>query len=253
MLAYVRGVVARRGRVGGAPRPPPPGDAARQARIASALRRAEAFVRRVQRPDGSWYGSWGVCFTYGTWFGCAALGALGHSVRSGCRAQQRACAFLLSKQREDGGWGESYLSCRDKAYAQLEGPSHVVNTAWAMLALIAAGWHEGERGEGEGEGGDAAALAPLHRAARYLLRAQEASGDWPQQHISGVFNRNCMITYANYRNIFPIWALGLYRRCVLGGARRVAGAPGRPAGGGEAGAGGGGAYWCAAISDFLDK
>ena len=29
--------------------------------------------------------------------------------------------------------------------------------------------------------------------------AQEAGGDWPQQHISGVFNRNCMITYANYR------------------------------------------------------
>lgn len=29
--------------------------------------------------------------------------------------------------------------------------------------------------------------------------AQEESGDWPQQHISGVFNRNCMITYANYR------------------------------------------------------
>ncbi len=31
------------------------------------------------------------------------------------------------------------------------------------------------------------------------MRAQEPSGDWPQQHISGVFNRNCMITYANYR------------------------------------------------------
>ena len=31
------------------------------------------------------------------------------------------------------------------------------------------------------------------------LVLQEAGGDWPQQHISGVFNRNCMITYANYR------------------------------------------------------
>lgn len=29
--------------------------------------------------------------------------------------------------------------------------------------------------------------------------SQEEGGDWPQQHISGVFNRNCMITYANYR------------------------------------------------------
>lgn len=25
-----------------------------------------------------------------------------------------ACAFLLGKQRADGGWGESYLSCQDK-------------------------------------------------------------------------------------------------------------------------------------------
>jgi hypothetical protein len=58
---------------------------------------------------------------------------------------------------------------------------------------------------------------PLHRGAAFLMRMQRPNGDWPQQHISGVFNRNCMITYANYRNLFPIWALGLYRRCVLNG------------------------------------
>ena len=40
---------------------------------------------------------------------------------------------------------------------------------------------------------------PLDAAARCLAALQEPSGDWPQQHISGVFNRNCMITYANYR------------------------------------------------------
>ena len=49
-----------------------------------------------------------------------------------------------------------------------------------------------------------------------LVRVQLPSGDWPQQRIAGVFNRNCSITYANYRNIFPIWALGLYRTHVLG-------------------------------------
>lgn len=31
----------------------------------------------IQRPDGSWYGNWAVCFTYGTWFGCEALAAMG--------------------------------------------------------------------------------------------------------------------------------------------------------------------------------
>lgn len=28
-----------------------------------------------------------------------------------------------------------------QAYSQLEGGSHVVNTAWAMMALLAAGYH----------------------------------------------------------------------------------------------------------------
>lgn len=73
-----------------------------------------------------------------------------------------------------------------------------------MLALMLAGWHERAPGV-------------LHAGARFLLSSQLPSGDWPQQHISGVFNRNCMITYANYRNIFPIWALGAYRRGVLQG------------------------------------
>ena len=77
-----------------------------------------------------------------------------------------------------------------------------VNTAWAMLALLATGQERRD-------------AAPLHRAAASLLRAQLPSGDWPQQQISGVFNRNCMITYANYRNIFPLWALGEYNRLCL--------------------------------------
>jgi squalene cyclase len=29
---------------------------------------------------------------------------------------------------------------------------------------------------------------------------------------AGVFNRSCGISYTQYRNIFPIWALGMYAR-----------------------------------------
>ena len=57
---------------------------------------------------------------------------------------RRACAFLLSKQNANGGWGEDFTSCYDKAYAPRgmerygTGGSGVVNTAWALLALLAA-------------------------------------------------------------------------------------------------------------------
>ena len=31
------------------------------------------------------------------------------------QAMNNACTFLLGVQRSDGGWGESYLSCQNKA------------------------------------------------------------------------------------------------------------------------------------------
>ena len=38
-----------------------------------AMQRGKRYILKQQRPDGSWYGSWGVCFTYAVWFGCARL------------------------------------------------------------------------------------------------------------------------------------------------------------------------------------
>ena len=38
------------------------------------------------------------------------------------------------------------------------------------------------------------------------------------QDISGVFNSTCSISYSGYKNIFPIWALGLFARKFPGPA-----------------------------------
>ncbi|KAF3787558.1 hypothetical protein EJ110_NYTH22931 [Nymphaea thermarum] len=58
----------------------------------------------------SQYGNWGICFTYGTWFGVGGLVA-GSITYQSCSTICKACEFLLSKQLECGGWGESCLSC----------------------------------------------------------------------------------------------------------------------------------------------
>jgi len=55
------------------------------------------------------YGTWSICFTYGTMFAIKGLVAAGSTYdTSSCI--RKACKFLLSKQQITGGWGESYLS-----------------------------------------------------------------------------------------------------------------------------------------------
>ncbi len=160
-------------------------------KVAVAMRRGESFLRRSQRDDGSWEGSWGVCFTYGTWFGVRGLCAVGAA--SDDPALARACAFLYARQNSDGGWGESGTSCAERRY--VSAPSHAVNTAWALLALTSAGQAHDPR---------------CARAAHFLLTSQRDDGDWPRQTLSGVFNKTALINYENYRRYFPLWALARF-------------------------------------------
>lgn len=162
--------------------------------VQKAIAAGVGFVQRVQRDDGSWRGSWGVCFTYGTWFGIEGLVSVGGTKENNPHIA-KACDFLISKQNEDGGWGESFQSCVQMEWVDHEDGSQVVNTAWAVLSLLSANWDE----------------EPIRRGVEYLQRLQLPNGDWKQEGISGVFNANCAISYSGYKNIFPIWALSRFR------------------------------------------
>jgi len=166
--------------------------------IHKAIEAGLQFILKQQKPDGSWYGGWAVCFTYATWFAVEALSkAKGKGYFNDAAlvaSTNKACAFLVTKQKTDGGWGETFESCSKLVYTEAD-MSQVINSAWALLTLMIAGFNDKK---------------VIEKGVDVLLNRQTDIGDWSQENISGVFNYNCMITYANYRNIFPIWALNRY-------------------------------------------
>uniref|UniRef100_A0A8C3CU28 Terpene cyclase/mutase family member n=1 Tax=Cairina moschata TaxID=8855 RepID=A0A8C3CU28_CAIMO len=162
------------------------------------LQKGLDFCRKKQRADGSWEGSWGVCFTYGTWFGLEAFACMQYKYCDGvaCREVAQACQFLLSKQMTDGGWGEDFESCEQRRYVQ-SATSQIHNTCWALLGLMAVRYPD---------------IDVLERGIQLLINKQLPNGDWPQENIAGVFNKSCAISYTAYCNVFPIWTLGRFCR-----------------------------------------
>lgn len=75
--------------------------------------------------------------------------------------------------------------------------SLVVQTAWALIGLMEAGYSN---------------LEPLRRGIQLIMCRQQPNGEWLQEAIEGVFNKSCMISYPNYKFSFTIKALGMFAR-----------------------------------------
>jgi squalene-hopene/tetraprenyl-beta-curcumene cyclase len=157
--------------------------------------RALDFIRHSQRHDGPWYGRWGVNYIYGTWSVLRGLAAIGVDPRH--EFVQRAVRWLVRRQNTDGGWGET---CESYTRPELagRGVSTPSQTAWALLALFAAGHITGSAVDG---------------GVAYLLSTQRPDGSWEDGLWNGTgFPRVFYLKYHLYARYFPLWALGVYRR-----------------------------------------
>jgi squalene-hopene/tetraprenyl-beta-curcumene cyclase len=157
-------------------------------------RRARDWLLSEQEPEGSWYGRWGANHLYGT--GAAVPALVRAGVAPDAPPIRRAVRWLESRQNGDGGWGESLRSYREQA-ERGRGESTASQTAWALLALLAAG----ERS------------AAVERGVAWLAGTQRPDGDWDEPQFTGTgFPGDFYIRYHLYRLCFPVMALGRYVR-----------------------------------------
>ncbi len=161
------------------------------------------FLWHEQESDGSWFGRWGTNYIYGTW---SVLVGIEHcGIDKDDPRIRRTITWLESIQHEDGGWGESNDSYEDRGDPSIRGRFHssmACHTAWALLALMAAGRANSET---------------VRRGIDYLLRAQEENGQWRDTFFNAPgFPKVFYLKYYGYDKFFPLWALARYRNELMG-------------------------------------
>ncbi len=153
------------------------------------------YLRRTQHAEGSWYGRWGMNFIYGTWSVLCALNVAG--VDRNDPMIRKAVDWLVSVQNQDGGWGEDAISYRLDYKGLERAPTTASQTAWALLALMAAGEVENPA---------------VVRGVECLIATQSEKGLWDEPRYTATgFPRVFYLRYHGYPKFFPLWALARYR------------------------------------------
>ncbi len=161
------------------------------------IQQAMRFISRAQESDGSWFGRWGVNYIYGTLLCLRGLEAMG--VDKNEPTIQQAAEWVRMFQNPDGGWGETCGSYDDPTTRGI-GPSTPSQTAWAIMALLAAGDLRSDS---------------VAKGIAYLLRTQKANGTWDEPEYTGTgFPRVFYLAYHLYRDYFPLIALSTYHKAM---------------------------------------
>ena len=167
--------------------------------------RAIQYLKDTQQDDGSWFGRWGTNYIYGTWSVLCALNAAGEDMQQ--PYIRKAVEWLKSRQQDDGGWGEDGATYWDERRAECK-ESTPSQTAWAALALMAAGEVEDES---------------VKRGIDYLMAAPRDGVKWDEPWYTAVgFPRVFYLRYHGYSAFFPLWALARYRNLIRANDKTVA-------------------------------
>ncbi|MBB42845.1 MAG: squalene--hopene cyclase [Rhodospirillaceae bacterium] len=162
------------------------------------------YLKTEQEEDGTWFGRWGTNYIYGTWSVLCALNAAGEDMKA--PYVLRAVNWLKRNQRNDGGWGEdcaTYCEAR-RGESKASTPSQ---TAWALLALMAAGEAE---------------CVEVRKGVDWLLKAPRNGASWDEEFFNAVgFPRVFYLRYHGYSRYFPLWALARYRNFMEGKVERL--------------------------------
>lgn len=163
------------------------------------------YLRREQEKEGCWFGRWGTNYIYGTWSVLCALNAIGVDPQD--PMMRRAVAWFYEKQQADGGWGESGASYWLDQPKGAGVPSTPAQTAWALMALMAAGEVDHPN---------------VARGVQHLIDTQKPDGTWAEDYYTAVgFPRVFYLRYHGYKAFFPLWAMSRYRNLKQGNATRV--------------------------------
>ncbi len=170
------------------------------------VQKAIQFILSEQEPDGSWFGRWGVNYIYGTFLVLRGLESIGFDPLE--PQVQQAAEWVRMVQNPDGGWGETCGSY-DDPNLRGTGVSTPSQTAWALLALLAAGDDRSDS---------------IAKGIRWLLAHQRPDGNWDESMGAGPTRQNIItgtgfprvfyLSYDMYRLYFPLLALTTYKKAM---------------------------------------
>jgi|GEM_PF-1729718 len=161
--------------------------------------RGVSWLESMQLDNGSWFGRWGLTFTYGTaavLSGLRDVRHLGPNARIAANVIDEATEYLLRTQQNDGGWGEDYVTYFDFT-APNNAVSTVEQTAWTVSGLLAV------RQTPE-------VSQAIERGIDFLLEQYDPERGWPEAS----YTVGAIWVYRNslYPLLWGVWALAEYAK-----------------------------------------